>query len=94
MGLAEQSVLAALGHAALLEREGSDSGDLAERLERASQAVKTVYSECPSYDIVRAPARAPASPASLAFAVGGERARRTCLHPAQTPAHAFIEEAG
>jgi hypothetical protein len=26
---------------------------LAERLERAAQAVKAVYSECPSYDVVR-----------------------------------------
>ena len=28
-------------------------GDLADRLEKAAQQVKTAYSECPSYDVVR-----------------------------------------
>lgn len=27
-------------------------GDLADRLEKAAQQVKTAYSECPSYDVV------------------------------------------
>ena len=38
IGLAEQTVLTALAHAVLLQRDGADGDDLAARLERASQA--------------------------------------------------------
>jgi len=56
IGLAEQSVLVAIAHAASLHSDGLGKGKkdngvgLAERLERAAQTVKQVYSECPSYD--------------------------------------------
>lgn len=55
IGLAEQSVLVALGHAVQLHQGGSSDkdGKLADRLERAAQLVKQAYSECPSYDVVR-----------------------------------------
>jgi DNA ligase-1 len=45
-------VLAALAHAVLLHRTegGVKSETLANELERASQAVKLAYSQCPSYD--------------------------------------------
>lgn len=55
IGLAEQTVLVALAHAVLLQREvgnakkAADAG-LANRLEEASQSVKQAYSQCPSYD--------------------------------------------
>jgi hypothetical protein len=54
IGLAEQSVLVALGHAVQLHQGGSSDkdGKLADRLERAAQLVKQAYSECPSYDVV------------------------------------------
>eukprot|EP00882_Tetradesmus_deserticola_P007838 GHRQ01008250.1.p1 GENE.GHRQ01008250.1~~GHRQ01008250.1.p1 ORF type:complete len:754 (+),score=419.69 GHRQ01008250.1:148-2262(+) len=54
IGLAEQSVLVAIAHAVLLHKEGSKDkdGKLADRLEQASQTVKTAYSECPSYDML------------------------------------------
>ncbi len=57
IGLAEQSVLVALGHAAQLHQGGSSDkdGKLAERLEVAAQLVKQAYSECPSYDVVSWP---------------------------------------
>lgn len=56
IGLAEQTVLAALAQAVLLQRpENQDNGKgkgstTAGQLEEASQAVKYVYSQCPSYD--------------------------------------------
>ncbi|DBB17196.1 hypothetical protein WJX82_005523 [Trebouxia sp. C0006] len=52
IGLAEQTVLVALAHAVLLHRQGDKDRDskLAGQLEEASQAVKYVYSQCPSYD--------------------------------------------
>lgn len=54
IGLAEQTVLVALAHATLLQREQhllTSSGEsLAGALEEAAQTVKAVYSECPSYD--------------------------------------------
>ena len=52
IGLAEQTVLVALAHAVLLHRQGDrdKDGKLAGQLEEASQAVKYVYSQCPSYD--------------------------------------------
>ncbi|DBA87111.1 TPA: hypothetical protein ACH3X2_005217 [Trebouxia sp. C0005] len=52
IGLAEQTVLVALAHAVLLHRQGDRDKDskLAGQLEEASQAVKYVYSQCPSYD--------------------------------------------
>lgn len=55
IGLAEQTVLVALAHAVLLQRDvgnakkAADAG-LANRLEEASQSVKQAYSQCPSYD--------------------------------------------
>ncbi|KAF6253198.1 ATP-dependent DNA ligase [Scenedesmus sp. NREL 46B-D3] len=54
IGLAEQSVLVAIAHAVLLHKEGAEDkdGKLADRLEQASQTVKTAYSECPSYDML------------------------------------------
>ena len=53
IGVAEQSVLVALAQGIHLHRNGlKDDGRLAERLEQAAQAVKTAYSECPSYDMV------------------------------------------
>jgi DNA ligase-1 len=50
-------VLVALAHAILLQKDGAKEGgakegQLADRLEQASQAVKQAYSECPSYDVV------------------------------------------
>ncbi|KAL4857383.1 DNA ligase 1 [Chlorella vulgaris] len=54
IGLAEQTVLTALAHAAALEKAGgagsSSVEQLAGELEQAAQIVKQVYSECPSYD--------------------------------------------
>ena len=55
IGLAEQTVLVALAHAVLLQREVGDETKaidtgLANRLEEASQSVKQAYSQCPSYD--------------------------------------------
>ncbi len=52
IGLAEQTVLVALAHAVLLHRQGDRDKDdkLAGQLEEAAQAVKYVYSQCPSYD--------------------------------------------
>lgn len=52
IGLGEETVLAALAHAAVLQKEGAQgsSETIAGRLERAAQIVKQVYSECPSYD--------------------------------------------
>ena len=52
IGLAEQTVLVALAHAVLLHRQGDPDkdGKLAGQLEEAAQAVKYVYSQCPSYD--------------------------------------------
>lgn len=52
IGLAEQTVLVALAHASLLQRNKStlSADELAGELEKASQIVKSVYSECPSYD--------------------------------------------
>ena len=54
IGLAEQTVLVALAHAVLLHRQGDKDKDskLAGQLEEASQAVKYVYSQCPSYDLL------------------------------------------
>ncbi|GMH35511.1 hypothetical protein BSKO_03379 [Bryopsis sp. KO-2023] len=51
IGLAEQTVLVALGHAIHLEkdRKGSKS-ELAGGLEAASQSVKKAFSVCPSFD--------------------------------------------
>jgi len=52
IGLAEQTVLVALAHAILLQREevSGKSESLASKLEEGSQILKRVYSECPSYD--------------------------------------------
>ena len=54
IGLAEQTVLVALAHAVVLQREGAalvaSHEAIADRLETAAQAVKAGYSECPSYD--------------------------------------------
>ena len=52
IGLAEQTVLVALAHAAALQQEGvnGSSESIAGALETAAQIVKRVYSECPSYD--------------------------------------------
>ncbi|PSC72994.1 DNA ligase 1-like [Micractinium conductrix] len=52
IGLGEETVLAALAHAVVLQRDGAQGTNeaLAGRLERAAQIVKQVYSECPSYD--------------------------------------------
>ena len=52
IGLAEQTVLVALAHAVLLQRQGDKDkdGKLAGQLEEAAQAVKYVFSQCPSYD--------------------------------------------
>lgn len=59
IGLAEQSVLVALAHAVALHADPPPSrklpydwSPLAARLEQAAQAVKDVYSECPSYDMM------------------------------------------
>eukprot|EP00803_Ostreobium_quekettii_P005909 evm.model.scf_59.10 EVM.evm.TU.scf_59.10 scf_59:60347-66969(+) len=53
IGLAEQTVLTSLAHAVLLERDStSGKGSLAERLEKAAQTVKQVYSLCPTYNVV------------------------------------------
>lgn len=52
IGLAEQTVIVALAHAALLHRDGADGADLAARLEASSQAVKMAYSQCPSWDVL------------------------------------------
>jgi DNA ligase 1 len=54
IGLAERTVLTALAHGAALQLEAAgDAGsseNVANALERASQVVKQVYSECPSYE--------------------------------------------
>lgn len=52
IGLAEQTVLVALAHATVLQKEGvsGSSESVASALETASQTVKQVYSECPSYE--------------------------------------------
>ena len=52
IGLAEQTVLVALGHAVLLHRDQApgEADQLAGALEEAAQTVKYVYSQCPSYD--------------------------------------------
>jgi DNA ligase-1 len=52
IGLAEQTVLVALAHALLLQKEKlSGSGEaMAGALEEGARIVKAVYSECPSYD--------------------------------------------
>lgn len=52
IGLGEETVLAALAHAAVLQKEGAQGSSevIAGRLEQAAQIVKQVYSECPSYD--------------------------------------------
>ena len=68
IGLAEQTVLVALAHAVLLHRQGDKDRDskLAGQLEEASQAVKYVYSQCPSYDqLVPALLNHPVSVSSL-----------------------------
>ena len=46
--------MSALAHAQLLHRGGSEDADgaLANRLERAVQAVKQAVSQCPSYDVL------------------------------------------
>ena len=47
-------MVSALAHAQLLHRAGGEDadGDLANRLERAVQAVKQAVSQCPSYDVL------------------------------------------
>lgn len=52
IGLAEQTVLVALAHATVLQKENvhGSSESVASALETASQTVKQVYSECPSYE--------------------------------------------
>ena len=45
-------MIVALAHAALLHRDGTGDPDLAGRLERAAQAVKMAYSQCPSWDVL------------------------------------------
>ncbi len=52
IGLAEQTVLVALAHATVLQKEGvhGSSESVASALETAAQTVKQVYSECPSYE--------------------------------------------
>ena len=71
IGLAEQSVLVALGQAVVLHQlvDGpepqKEKGMLAERLEAAAQAVKHAFSECPSYEVVST--LPPSSPASAAL---------------------------
>ena len=54
IGLGEESVVSALAHAQLLHRDGGEDADgaLANRLERAVQAVKQAVSQCPSYDVL------------------------------------------
>ena len=54
IGLGEESVVSALAHAQLLHAEGGTDADsgLANRLERAVQAVKQAVSQCPSYDVL------------------------------------------
>ncbi len=85
IGLAEQTVLAALAHAALLQRErlgdaaaaaaaGAGSPEaLAAALERGAQTLKRVFSECPSFDeLVPALLAAPVAdlPARVHFKCG------------------------
>lgn len=53
IGLAEQSLLVALGQAAALHNtppRSSEGNELADRLETAAQLVKQAYCLCPSYD--------------------------------------------
>jgi DNA ligase-1 len=85
IGLAEQTVLAALAHAVLLQRErlgdaaaaaaaGASSPEaLAAALERGAQTLKRVFSECPSFDeLVPALLAAPVAdlPARVHFKCG------------------------
>ena len=101
IGLAEQTVLVALAHAVLLHRQGDrdKDGKLAGQLEEASQAVKYVYSQCPSYDqLVPALLNYPVSvslPASLSSPHHGFATAHTCccdvciafVPPALLPVH-------
>jgi DNA ligase-1 len=55
IGLAEQTVLIALAHAKYYEGATEEDGDeegAKEARERAVEIVKSVYSECPSYDLL------------------------------------------
>jgi len=55
IGLAEQTVLIALAHAKYYEGSTEEDGDeegAKEARERAVEIVKSVYSECPSYDLL------------------------------------------
>jgi len=56
VGLAEQTVVAALAHAALLQEQAGDaqlrSTPLADRLGEANGVLKQVFSECPSWDLI------------------------------------------
>lgn len=80
IGLAEQTVLQALGFAVVLQRDGAKNhdGGLAGRTETGAQKVKQAYSECPSYDKL--------IPALLEHPL----AVRPCLHPVMGSVQANI----
>ncbi len=87
IGLAEQTVLVALAHAVLLHRQGNKDSKLAGQLEEASQAVKYVYSQCPSYDqLVPALLNHPVSVSCLWFDTFFSG--NTSLHGGTCPTHA------
>lgn len=60
IGLAEQTVLGSLAHATVYARHAQESKKIssdriAKELEDASRTLKTVFSECPNYDLVIPP---------------------------------------
>ena len=54
IGLAQQTVVCALAHAALLQEAGADLNkeELADRLNAADNTLKQVFSECPTWDLI------------------------------------------
>jgi DNA ligase-1 len=52
IGLAQQTVVCALAHAALLQEVGASAPELADRLNTAEGTLKQVFSECPTWDLI------------------------------------------
>jgi len=52
IGLAQQTVVCALAHAALLQEAGARGEGLADRLNAAESTLKQVFSECPTWDLI------------------------------------------
>lgn len=52
IGLAEQTVLAALAHASILTQPNPHIEISSESLKQAEETLKSIYCECPSYDLI------------------------------------------